>query len=151
MIPAMQTAMERYATRNNTLAMNGTLAMGRTLRASQFALTGDTVALDARGSNDPCRRASVLLAVLVNGLGPPLAIHLDDELHTHEFVELLKTRALRHFGGKPLGISEYLMHMCIPAADHLRRPIGQNIEGGTPRPFRQQASRVLFELGAAEV
>jgi hypothetical protein len=27
----MQTAMEKYATRNNTLAINGTLAMSRTL------------------------------------------------------------------------------------------------------------------------
>jgi hypothetical protein len=38
----MQTAMEKYATRNNTLAMNGTLAMSRTLRAPRhLILTGD--------------------------------------------------------------------------------------------------------------
>ena len=52
-----------------------------------------------------------------------LAIHLGDELHTHEFVELLETGALRHFGGKTLGIGEYLVHVCIAAADHLRRPV----------------------------
>jgi hypothetical protein len=33
MIPAMHTATEKYATTNNTLAMNGTLAMSCALRA----------------------------------------------------------------------------------------------------------------------
>jgi hypothetical protein len=39
----MKTATKKYAIRNNTLAMNGTLAMSRTLRAPQnVPLTGDS-------------------------------------------------------------------------------------------------------------
>jgi hypothetical protein len=45
----MQTATEKYATRNNTLAMNGTLAMSRTLRAPSMSPSlVIIIALDAR-------------------------------------------------------------------------------------------------------
>jgi len=50
----MQTATEKYATRNNTLAMNGTLAMSRTLRAPSMSPSmAIIIALNAAAATSP--------------------------------------------------------------------------------------------------
>ena len=52
---------------NHTLAMNGALAMSRTLHAPGMSPSlAIIVALDALGGNKPSRQPAAILAVLVN-------------------------------------------------------------------------------------
>ena len=80
-----------------------------------------------------------------------LAVHLGDELHAHELVELLEAVAARQLRGEPLGVGEDFLHIGVAAAHDLRRPGGQHIEGRAPRPLRHDAARVLSKRAAAEV
>src|SRR5215831_11607839 len=80
-----------------------------------------------------------------------LAIHLGDELHAHELVELLESRASRHFGREPLGIGKDFVHVRITSADDLRGPGREDVEGRAPSPSGENGSRVLLELAASKV
>src|SRR5262245_48330339 len=80
-----------------------------------------------------------------------LAIHLGDELHAHERVELLKSRASLHLGREALGGGRHYVHVLIPSADDLRGPGREDVEGRAPSPSGENGSRVLLELAASKV
>ena len=83
--------------------------------------------------------------------GVALAVHLGDELHAHELVELLEAGTARHFRGETRGVGEDFLHVGIAAADDLGRPVCKYVERRAPCPFGQDGARVLFERAAAEV
>ena len=62
----------------------------------------------------------------------PFAIHLGDELHAHEFVELLEAVTSRQLRREPLGIGKNFVHVRVATADDLRRAGGKYVER---RPF----------------
>ena len=70
--------------------------------------------------------------------GVPLAVHLGDELHAHELVELLEAGPARHFRGEAVGTGEHFLHVGIAAAHHLRRPVGEHVERWLRAPSRQE-------------
>src|SRR5262249_19751928 len=79
------------------------------------------------------------------------AVHLGDELHAHELVELLEAVTFRQLRRKPLGIGKNLVHVRVAAADDLRRAGGKDVERRPFGPLGENVARVLLELVAAEV
>jgi hypothetical protein len=55
--------------------------------------------------------------------GMLFAVHLGDELHAHELVELLEAGPLRHLRGEALGIAKHFVHVRVTTAHHLRRTV----------------------------
>ena len=83
--------------------------------------------------------------------GMPLAVHLGDELHAHEFVKLLEAAPARDLRRETSGVGKHFLHVGIAAAHDLGRPRCEHIERRAPRPVRENGARVLFERAPPEV
>ncbi len=81
----------------------------------------------------------------------PFAVHLGDELHAHELVELLEAVTSRQLRREPLGIGKNFVHVRVATADDLRRAGGKDVERRPFGPIGENVARVLLELAAAEV
>src|SRR5205807_2022457 len=81
----------------------------------------------------------------------PFAVHLGDELHAYELVELLEAVTSRQLRREPLGIGKNFVHVRVTTADDLRRAGGKDVERRPLGPFGEDVARVLLELAAAEV
>jgi len=79
------------------------------------------------------------------------AVHLRHELRVHDLVELLPARATRHLRRECLRIGKNLVHVGVPADDHLRLAVAQHVERRPLRLLGHMPVCVRFELDAAKI